>query len=153
MADNFTVTRSTVVDAPASTVYAYIIDLHRWQEWSPWEGLDPALVREYTGAKSGVGARYAWRGNRKAGCGSMEIVAAEPTTGIDVAVAFEKPIKSTSTSSLRLAPEGAATRVTWTMVGPHSFFSRLAQPLGVFDRMLGKDFDKGLLRLKAISES
>ncbi|MFT3899299.1 MAG: SRPBCC family protein [Gordonia sp. (in: high G+C Gram-positive bacteria)] len=153
MADTYTISRSTVIDAPVSAIYARIVDLHRWREWSPWEGLDPDLQREYSGPEQGVGARYAWEGNRKAGRGNMEIVAAKPDESVDVAVVFAKPMKSTSTSSFRLEPDGKKTKVTWAMVGPHSLFSRVATPIGLFDRMLGKDFEKGLGMLKAVSEA
>ncbi len=152
MGDGYKVSRAILVDAPASDVYARIVDLHRWREWSPWEGLDPDLQRDYSGAEQGVGARYAWSGNKKAGKGSMEIVAADEPSAVDVAVAFEKPFKSSSTSSFRLEPEGSGTRVTWTMIGTHSLFSRIAGPLGIFDKMIGKDFEKGLADLKAAAE-
>ncbi|MFT4202054.1 SRPBCC family protein [Gordonia sp. (in: high G+C Gram-positive bacteria)] len=149
MASTYSISRTTVVDAPASAVYDRVADLHRWREWSPWEGLDADLQRDYSGAEQGVGARYAWSGNRKAGRGTMEVVAAEPTSAVDVAVTFEKPYKSTSTSRFRLEPDGSSTRVTWTMVGPQSLFSRL----GLLDRMMGKDFEKGLAQLKTAAES
>jgi len=153
MAKTYTITRSVVISAPAASVYERIVDLRRWREWSPWEGLDPDLQRDYSGPAAGVGARYAWSGNRRAGRGNMEIVAVEPTTAVDIAVVFEKPMKSTSTSSFRLEPQGSSTRVTWTMVGPHSLFSRVAAPVGLFDRMLGKDLEKGLAVLTAVSEA
>ena len=48
--------------------------LHQWTRWSPWEDVDPDLHRAYSGAEEGVGAVYAWSGNRKAGAGRMEII-------------------------------------------------------------------------------
>ena len=74
----FTVERSTTVAAPPSAVYPLLVDFRRWQEWSPWEGVDPAMRRTYSGAPSGRGAVYAWSGNRKAGQGRMEITDAKP---------------------------------------------------------------------------
>lgn len=153
MSDGYTITRHILIDAPAAEIYARIVDLKRWREWSPWEGLDDALSREYSGADEGVGARYAWSGNSKAGRGTMEIIAVEPVNSVDVAVSFEKPMKSESTSSFRLAEQGAVTRVDWTMTGKHSLFSRIAGPLGLFDRLLGKDFEKGLAQLKSAAEA
>ena len=82
MADDiFTVERSATVDAPAESIYPHIADFHRWTSWSPWEGVDPDLRRSYTGPESGIGAKYAWSGNRKAGRGSMEIVRATVPAG------------------------------------------------------------------------
>lgn len=158
MSDHYSINRYTLIAAPADEVYARIVDLHRWREWSPWENVDPELNRDYSGPQSGVGARYAWMGNKKAGRGSMEIVAAAAPEGtapglVEVAVVFEKPMKSESTSSFRLETQGAVTRVDWTMTGKHSLFSRVAGPLGFFDKLLGKDFEKGLAQLKTASEA
>ena len=43
----FRVARTTTVSAPAAVVFANLNDLHRWRDWSPYEGLDPALRRSY----------------------------------------------------------------------------------------------------------
>ena len=149
----YTITRTQSIAALPEKIFPLIVDLHEWRRWSPWEGLDDDLSREYSGADRGVGATYAWSGNRKAGKGTMEIVEATEPTRIAVAVSFEKPMKSTSTSVFTLAPRGAQTEVTWTMTGPHSLFSRIAAPLGLFDKMLGKDFEKGLTALKSEAEA
>ena len=75
--DTFTVERSTTIDAPAAAVFARLVDFHRWGEWSPWEDIDPAMSRTFSGAESGVGAVYEWSGNKKAGAGRMEVLAVE----------------------------------------------------------------------------
>ncbi len=148
----YTVTRNKTIAALPARSYPLPVDLHEWQRWSPWEDLDPDLHRDYSGADSGVGAKYAWSGNRKAGKGTMEVIEVTEPTRVAVAVAFEKPMSSTSTSVFTMAPRGAQTEVTWTMTGPHSMFSRIAAPLGLFDRMIGKDFEKGLAALKSVAE-
>ncbi|MDL9937970.1 SRPBCC family protein [Gordonia sp. ABSL1-1] len=152
MSATYAITRTTTISAPATEIHARIADLHRWRDWSPWEGLDPDLERTYSGADAGVGAKYAWSGNRKAGKGTIEIVAVQTPTRVDVDVVFEKPMKSTSTSSFTLSENDGSTEVEWTMTGPHSLFSRVTAPFGLFDRLLGKDFEKGLARLKTASE-
>ena len=153
MSGTYSVARTTTIDAPADEIYARIVDLHRWTEWSPWEDVDPDLSREYSGADQGVGARYAWSGNKKAGRGTMEIASATAPSEVSVQVDFEKPMKSSSVSTFRLVPgNGSSTTVTWELTGSHSVFSRIAAPLGFFDKLLGKDFEKGLSRLKSASE-
>ncbi|MFW0785331.1 SRPBCC family protein [Gordonia sp. CPCC 206044] len=149
----YTVTRAETISAPAERIFPLIVDFHEWMQWSPWEGLDADLDRDYSGAERGVGARYAWSGNRKAGKGSMEIIEATEPTRVAVEVAFDKPMKSTSTSVFTLAPRGAQTEVTWTMTGPHSLFSRVTSRFGLFDKILGKDFEKGLAALKSTAET
>ena len=54
MAD-FEVARSTSIAAPAERIHGLIDDFHAWRSWSPWEDVDRALRREYSGPESGVG--------------------------------------------------------------------------------------------------
>ncbi|GAB89450.1 SRPBCC family protein [Gordonia rhizosphera] len=148
----YTVQRTQTIGAAPERIFPLLVDLHEWRQWSPWEDLDPDLQREYTGAERGVGAKYAWSGNRKAGKGTMEVAEVSEPERVAVNVTFEKPMKSSSTSVLTLEPRGDATTVTWTMTGPHSLLSRIAGPLGLMDRFIGKDFEKGLTTLKAVCE-
>ena len=67
--DTFRVQRATSIKAPPEKVFALINDFHNWGQWSPWEKLDPALNRTYSGPASGKGAVYEWTGNSKVGAG------------------------------------------------------------------------------------
>jgi hypothetical protein len=147
----YTVERRAVIDAPAAELHGHIDDFHRWTAWSPWEDVDPDLQRTYAGPDRGVGARYAWTGNRKAGAGSMEIVASSPEA-IDVALAFLKPIRSESTLRFGLVPAGSGTEVVWRMEGRTSGVMGVVSRFMNFDKLVGPDFEKGLARLKAVAE-
>jgi hypothetical protein len=150
----FTVSRSTTIAAPPETVRAHVNDFRAWRQWSPWEELDPNLSRSYTGAEHGVGAHYAWRGNRKAGAGSMEITASTPDS-LSIELVFLKPWRATNQVVFLFAPEGpdgSATRVTWTMSGAHTGVGRLFALFMNFDKFIGRDFEKGLAKLKELSE-
>jgi len=148
----YTVVRETHIAADPARVHALINDFHHWQQWSPWEGLDPALGREYSGAESGVGAHYAWQGNRKAGEGSMEIVGSNPHQ-IDVRLSFQKPWKAESDVSFAIIPDNGGTDVAWTMTGDNTGVAAVFAKVFNMDKLLGKDFDKGLARLKTAAES
>jgi hypothetical protein len=150
---DFEVVRSTTIAAPPDRVRGLIDDFHAWRAWSPWEDVDPELARDYSGAESGAGARYAWEGNRKAGKGSMEIVSSSPER-IDVRLVFEKPWKATNQVVFELTPSGStATDVTWRMSGTTTGFAALFSKFVPMDRMVGRDFEKGLTRMKAAAES
>jgi uncharacterized protein YndB with AHSA1/START domain len=156
MAATYTVERSTRIGAHAADVFRLLHDFRRWTAWSPWEDLDAGMQREYSGPATGTGSTYAWSGNRRAGRGRMEITRVEQPTLVEVAVSFEKPFKSRSTTTFRLTPvagEDDGTEVTWTMVGPRPLPMRLAGPLVNMDRLVGRDFEKGLARLKAVAET
>jgi hypothetical protein len=148
----YVVERRTVVAAPPDRVRAELDDLRRWQGWSPWEGLDTDLQRTYTGPPSGPGAAYAWTGNKKAGRGRMEVRSSTPEA-VSVDVVFEKPFPSASTSTFSLLPSGGSTEVVWSMVGPRPLVLRLLGPVISMDKIVGKDFERGLAQLKARAEA
>ena len=155
MSDTFTVERSTVVDAPPRRVFEQVADVHRWQAWSPWEGLDPEMRRTYSGAGAGTGAVYEWSGNRKAGAGRMQITRADEPSLVHVDLRFTKPFKSVNDMTMTFVPEGAdgsQTRVTWTMVGPQTFMTKVMGIFTSMDKMVGPDFEKGLMQLKDVAE-
>jgi hypothetical protein len=124
------------------TVRAFVNDFHAWTKWSPWENLDATLERTYDGPREGVGARDTWAG-KKAGTGSMAITKSTPD-GVE-------PFKANNKVVFRFEAEGNTTRVTWTMSGTRNLpFAVLGKIY--FDGVVGKDFDKGLAKLKTVAE-
>jgi hypothetical protein len=148
---DFEVVRSTTIAAPRERVHALIDDFHSWREWSPWEDVDPDLRRDYSGPDAGPGAKYAWEGNRKAGKGDMEILSSTPEQ-VDVRLSFEKPFKATNHVAFELASSGETTGVNWRMTGRTSGMAALFGKVMSMDRLVGKDFEKGLARMKAAAE-
>jgi hypothetical protein len=150
--NTFGVRRSAVIDAPPEAIYPHIADFRAWAAWSPYEKLDPAMKKTYSGAASGPGAVYAWEGNGKAGQGRMEITGATVPSRVTIQLDFLKPFEAHNTSSFTLEPRGSRTEVTWAMDGASPFKMKV---MGVFmdmDKMIGKDFETGLANLKAIAE-
>ena len=147
----YEVVRSTTIQAEPGRIHPLINDFHEWPQWSPWEDIDPDLQRTYTGPASGVGAHYAWQGNRRAGEGSMEITGSTPEQ-INLDLAFMKPFESKNKVTFELRPAGSATEVTWRMKGETKGLWAIASKVFPMDRMVGKDFEKGLTRLKAVAE-
>lgn len=149
---DFEVVRSTTVDADPARVHSLVDDFHQWPQWSPWEGVDPDLQRSYTGPDSGVGAHYAWVGNRKAGAGSMEITASSPGA-ILIDLDFLKPFENHNKVTFELTAHGTGTDVTWRMTGTTKGLWSLVSQVFPMDKVVGKDFEKGLARLKQAAEA
>lgn len=150
--DTFSVQRKTTIKAPPQKIAALITDFHNWQAWSPWEKLDPAMQRTFTGPGSGQGAQYAWQGNDKVGAGRMEITEAAGPERTVIKLDFLKPFESHNTTIFTLSPDGENTKVNWTMTGPSPFVSKVMTVFVSMDSMIGKDFEKGLNKLKAAAE-
>jgi hypothetical protein len=150
--DTFTVQRTASIKAPPEKIQPLISDFHNWASWSPWEKLDPAMQRTYSGAASGTGAVYAWKGNSDVGEGRMEVTRVTVPTQVDIKLDFITPFASSNSTTFALAPQGDGTTVTWTMSGPMPFISRIMSVFMSMDRMIGPDFDKGLAQMKAVAE-
>src|SRR4051812_31170442 len=150
MASTYTVERTRTIPTPIDRVHPLISDFRQWTRWSPWEEVDPDLHRAYTGPETGVGSVYAWSGNRKAGAGRMEILADEPER-VQIALHFDKPFKSDNDLTFLLTPEGEQTAVTWRMTGTKPLLMRVAGPLMNMDKLVGKDFDRGLDKMALVA--
>jgi hypothetical protein len=148
----FRVERRASIRAPAAAIHPLIADFHRWGAWSPWEHIDPTMQRTFSGAPSGAGAVYEWRGEGKAGAGRMEILDAPVPQRVTIKLDFIKPFRSSNTTEFTLVPQGDATDVQWVMRGPNAFMTRVMTVFVSMDKLVGKDFEAGLANLKAAVE-
>ena len=105
-----------------------------------------------SGADSGKGAVYAWDGNNNVGSGRMEILEASVPSKIVIKLDFFKPFEGHNTAEFTMLPQGDATMLTWTMLGPRVFMSKLMQVFMNLDHMIGRDFEAGLANLKKLTE-
>ena len=154
--DSFRVQRSATLNAPPEKIAPLISDFHNWGSWSPWEKLDPAMQRTYSGAPAGKGAVYEWSGNGKAGAGRMEILDASPSSSpskVSIQLDFLKPFEAHNLTDFTLEPQpGGGTRVNWDLHGPMPYLSKLMCVFVSMDKMVGKDFEQGLANLKTVAE-
>lgn len=149
----FSLERSLVIGAPAAVVYENLEDFHRWSQWSPWEKLDPQLTRTFSGEPKGKGAVYDWSGNKEAGRGRMTMQDTRAPELVDIRLQFFEPFEGDNRTLFTLAPAGEGTQVTWNMSGPNSFMGKVISVFADMDKMVGKDFERGLQNLKQISEA
>ncbi len=148
----FEVKRSITVAASPQAIFPLIDDFRSWASWSPYEKLDPAMKRSFSGPQAGPGAVYAWDGNGKVGKGQIEITGANPPSAVELRLDMFKPFAARNAIEFTLQPQGSATVVTWAMRGPTNYVSKL---MGVFinmDRMIGGEFATGLASLKVLAE-
>lgn len=153
MGDKFIVERKTVIAAPPEAVFEQVVDLRRWDDWSPWASMDPNMTKTYEGEPGTVGSSYHWLGNRKVGEGQMTVTELKPPSMVAIDLNFIKPFKSQNVTEIHVAGTGDGSEVTWRMTGEHT---RMTKVMGIFrsmDKMVGPDFEKGLTSLKQLAET
>ncbi|WP_095081995.1 SRPBCC family protein [Mesorhizobium sophorae] len=151
--DTFRVQRAVSIKAPPEKIFALIANFRDWVSWSPYEKLDPAMKRTYSGATKGNGAVYAWDGKGKAGAGRMEITDTSSPSQVTIKIDFIKPFENHNIAEFTLESKGGFTNVTWAMHGPNPFIARVMHLIFNIDRMIGTDFEIGLANLKAATET
>ena len=151
--DSFRLERRATIQASPDKIFGLLNDFHKWAGWSPWEKLDPAMSRKFGGPESGVGSSYECEGNSKAGKGRMEITESTPSSRILLNLDFIKPFEAHNITEFNLVPNGQGAELTWSMYGPSPFMSKVMTVFASMDKMVGKEFEKGLANLKGIAES
>jgi hypothetical protein len=133
-------------------VFNQLDDFRAWSNWSPWEKIDPNMTRTYDGPAEGVGARYAWQGNKQVGKGKMEIVESQPPKLVKERLEFIEPFAAVAETTFQVAAAGdKAANVTWSMDGHHNFVGKIFSVFMNMDKTIGPDFDKGLASLAQVS--
>jgi hypothetical protein len=150
--DVFRVERTATAKADPAKVFSFVNDFHNWAGWSPFEKLDPEMQKTFSGAASGKGAVYEWKGNSKAGAGRMEILESTAPSKIVIKLDFLKPLEGHNTSEFTMSPRGNSTDVSWAVYGPSPFMMKIMHVFVNMDQMMGKDFEAGLANLKTVSE-
>jgi hypothetical protein len=151
--DYFRVERSISVSASPAAAFTQVNDFHKWEAWNPWAKLDPAMKETYGGAPAGVGASYSWTGNGKVGTGRMTLTESRPFESIKIKLEFQKPFAATNTAEFTFKPDGNQTIVTWGMSGKSNFICKLMGLFMSMDKMIGRQFEKGLADLKSAAEA
>jgi uncharacterized protein YndB with AHSA1/START domain len=151
--DHFRIERSTTIQSSPEKIFALINNFHQWEAWSPWEKVDPQISRTYSGSSEGVGAIYAWSGNKEIGRGRMEIIESNSPTKIAIQLDFFAPFEAHNTAEFVLTPQGDSTQVTHAMFGPSPLLSKLMGLVFNMDKMVGDKFEEGLKNLKQLAQA
>ena len=148
----YRVERSIEIAAPDVFVLAEIMDFREWSKWVPRETLDPELKRTFSGSDAQPGSTYFWSGNDETGVGRVSMISSSAEK-VELEVELEKPIDSTSDLVFTLAPEGAKTRVVWTISGEKNASGEALTLLGSSPQTLASEMEEGLANLKEIAEA
>lgn len=151
--DEFRVERRLRIAAPAQTLWPLISELQAFNRWNPYARKDPAMKGSYDGPATGVGSRFAWEGE-KTGVGSMTITGQQPGQAVQLKLDFLKPFEAHNQAEFRLVPQpDGSTEVIWWMRGPNNFIGKVMGVVINMDKMVGGDFEAGLLNLQTLAKA
>jgi hypothetical protein len=152
--DTYHVERSTKIAAPADAIFAEVNDFQAFPAWSPWQKRDPAIKTTISTPSAGVGATYAWEGNKQVGKGKMTLTESQAPTHTKERLEFLEPFPSVADTGFNIKPEGdSASTITWYMDGKANFMGKAMSLVMNMDQMIGKDFEEGLANLKKVVET
>lgn len=149
--DQFHVERSVSIKAPPEKIFPLINDLHAWNDWTPYNK-DPAMKKTFSGSNQGVGASYAWEGNKEVGKGDITITASTPPSKIVFDLHMIEPFEGRNVAAFTLSAAGDTTNVTWSLDDQQKLLVKIMGLFFNMDKMIGKDFEAGLSKLKTVAE-
>ncbi len=148
--NQYGVTRSISIQAPAAKVYAYVAAPKEWKKWSVWNQRDPNMEMHYAGPEQGSGASWDWK-SKSEGNGGMKFLSVSENQVINYELQFEDMGKP-STGVIMLETEGAQTKISWSMKGSSEGNLMMKLFVPFMDKVIGPDFEQGLKNLKALAE-
>ncbi len=149
--NTFRIERKVSIRARPETVFPLINNLKGFNAWNPYLKMDPGTKETYGEIDEGKGASYAWE-SAKTGVGSMEIIESISPSKVLMKLEFVKPFRASNFGEFTLERKGRSCDVTWAMHGRKPFMTRLMTMFFSMDKLVGRQFSKGLASLKALAE-
>ena len=149
--DSFALQRQININALPADIFPWINNLKNMNQWNPWSTQDAKSVIQYEGPEEGPGAVYTWAGG-KMGQGKFQIVDTNSPTQIICRLLMIKPMAADNVVTFNLTSSNGPTTVVWSMSGKNGFINKLMHIVMNMDKMVGRDFDRGLANLKSLVE-
>ena len=153
--DEYSVTKTIIVQRNSDDVFKYIKNLKNQSEYSAWEKADPQMKKSYEGNDGEVGFVSTWNStNDDLGKGEIEIVEIEDGKRIDFKVRFKEPFEADThvfISTEALGP--SSTKVTWNFHGQVAYPMNMILLFMDMESEIGPDLEVGLKNLKKLLES
>lgn len=149
----YSVERSIVINKPVAEVFAYLKHLKNQDNYSKWVRTDPNMTKTYKGTDGAVGFVYAWDGNKQAGAGEQEIKLIEENERLEIEIRFVRPFAGMAGAPFTTAAISTTqTEVTWGLHSSMKYPMNIMLLFMNMDKLLGKDIETSLQRLKEVLE-
>lgn len=143
--------RSAQINAPREVVWEQVSKWENFGNWSPWEARDTAMTKTFEGNAGEVGSKYTWK-SKTQGNGHQTITVSNPMQHREADLVFED-WDMKSMTSMDLKDSAGGTFVTWKMYGDNNFMGRVMSMFMNMEKMVGPDYEAGLMKLKSICEA
>lgn len=150
--ENMTVSREVTIKSTPEKLFPFINNSKKSNAWMPWSESDPTVQFQYSGPEEGLGAKSSWTG-KEMGVGEAEVIESNPNQSVKTQLTYTEPFEMSQLAEVSLLPQGQETVVKWSVSGKQNYLFKL---IGIFfssDQMIGKEFERGLSRLKVLAEN
>ncbi len=144
--------RSILINATKEQIFPYILLFSKRNDWSPWMEMDPNVKTNLEGEDGTLSAKWSWEGNKKVGKGEQANTNIVENESVDTVVTFIQPWQSVADTYLRMEDREGGTIVKWGFSSKMTFPFNLMGLFMNFDKAVGKDYEKGLNKLKNLIE-
>jgi len=151
---DYTVQREITINKPNAQVFDYIRYLKNQENYSVWAMKDPEMKKEYKGTDGTVGFVSAWDSKvKEVGKGEQEILKITEGERIDTKLRFKVPFEAEEDAYMTTNMiDSSSTKVTWGFNGTFAYPMNIMHLFMDMDKMIGKDLNDGLVKLKTVLE-
>jgi len=142
--------RDISINKTPETIFPFIQDLTCFSKWNAWIDRDPSMKMHFTGEPGTLDSTFSWKGNRQVGQGSITLSELEVNKSVTYALTFGK--NTSATCKISLQAEEASCLVVWefnNVIGFNPFLRAIGH---VFKKIIAKDYEVGLQKLKLLVE-
>ncbi len=150
MPSSYHVERSIDINQPVELVFEQVVDLNNFEQWSPWNELEPSAYSPVEGM--GVGSVSRWDGDT-VGKGALTVTGITEYESLTQSLKFEEPYEGEAEITFTFVKNDDGTiKVTWSTVGQLGYpIQKFFKPM--IESELAQSFDEGLAKLKIRCEA
>lgn len=147
----YNVQRSIIINASKEKIFEFLKHLKNQELFNKWVMIDPNMKKHFRGVDGTVGFIYGWNGNKKAGEGEQEIKEIITGEKIVTEIRFVRPFAGIANVCMTASTITLnQTKVNWSNKSKVIFPMNIMMP--IIEKMLSKDMDTSLEKLKVILE-
>ncbi|WP_055435871.1 SRPBCC family protein [Lacinutrix algicola] len=144
--NEYSVTRTRTINAPAAVIYKNVNDFKNWKSWSSWVEKNPDIKITLSETTQGEGSIYTWED--KDGIGTMKTI--ETNTNKSISQVMQYGDFPSSNVFWKFKPNAdGSTDVTWNIEGkdlPFAF-KAFSAFMGGMEKQIGPEYERSLEKL------